>query len=163
MTCEDDTAKAVKLHAAGLKQVEIGAELGVHQSTVSRALANARDFMTDRTQLDVIGADQFRRITEKWAEIDSDKTMTSAEKHRAWAMWMKLEMDLCGTSAPSKSITAHIGAQLDPLYLDVRAVLQDLEETDQLAGLELLREWAASKLRPTIEAKTKELDGEKNP
>jgi len=51
---------------------------------------------------------QFTRITAKWAEIENDASMSGAEKHAAWARWMKLEMDLLGTAAPSKSITAHV-------------------------------------------------------
>jgi hypothetical protein len=51
---------------------------------------------------------QFARITAKWAEIENDASMSGAEKHAAWARWMKLEMDLLGTAAPSKSITAHV-------------------------------------------------------
>lgn len=51
---------------------------------------------------------QFSRITAKWAEIENDASMSGAEKHAAWARWMKLEMDLLGTAAPSKSITAHV-------------------------------------------------------
>ena len=51
---------------------------------------------------------QFSRITAKWAEIETDASMSGAEKHAAWARWMKLEMDLLGTAAPSKSITAHV-------------------------------------------------------
>jgi hypothetical protein len=103
---------------------------------------------------------QFARITAKWAEIESDASMSGAEKHAAWARWMRLEMDLLGTNAPSRSIQAHVSssAQLDPLYLDVRSVLQSLEEADQQAGLELLRDFARSRVRPlTIDLTPKQL------
>jgi hypothetical protein len=62
------------------------------------------------------------------------------------------EMRLVGTEAPSRSISQHISSQLDPLYLDIRSLLQDLEESVQQEGLEVLRAWAATKAPTTIEA-----------
>jgi len=103
-------AKAAELRATGAYQADIGAALGVDQSTISRALAKVPNYM-DPNQLDVLATDEFLRISCKWAEIEADKTMTSAEKHRAWAVWMRLEMDLCGTAAPSKSIQAHVSSK----------------------------------------------------
>jgi hypothetical protein len=69
------------------------------------------------------------------------------------------EMRLLGTAAPTKSIQAHVSAgQLDPLYLDIRGVLQDLEEGDQQTALGLLREFAATKTKP-ITLDSKQLEG----
>jgi hypothetical protein len=60
------------------------------------------------------------------------------------------EMKLLGTAAPTKSIQAHVSssAKLDPLYLAVRSVLQDLEDAEQQEGLELLRQFAKTKRKP---------------
>jgi hypothetical protein len=103
-------AKAAELRATGAYQADIGAALGVDQSTISRALAKAPNYM-DSNQLDILASDQFLRISRMWCEIEADKTMTSAEKHRAWATWMRLEIDLTGTAAPSKSIQAHVSSK----------------------------------------------------
>ena len=72
-------------------------------------------------------ADQLSRITAKWNEIESSKTMTDAEKHQAWARWMKLEMDLRGTAAPQK----HLVGMAIPIRLgeELRAVVSQLDET----------------------------------
>ena len=61
-----------------------------------------------KTEMQLYRDDQLTRVQEKWDEIENDLTMTGAEKHLAWSRWMKLEMDLRGTAAPSKSISAHV-------------------------------------------------------
>jgi hypothetical protein len=63
-----------------------------------------------QTEMQLYRQDQLTRIQEKWDEIENDESMSGAEKHLAWSRWMKLEMDLRGTAAPSKSITAHVDA-----------------------------------------------------
>jgi hypothetical protein len=72
------------------------------------------------------------------------------------------EMKLTGSAAPTRSVTAHVdAAQLDPLYLDIRGVLQDLEEDDQQTALGLLREFAATKVKAiTIDSKQLEAHNE---
>jgi hypothetical protein len=55
---------------------------------------------------------QLTRITAKWNEIETDPTMTGAEKHLAWSRWMKLEMDLRGTAAPTRS--ENLNVNLNP-------------------------------------------------
>jgi hypothetical protein len=84
--------------------------------------------------------------------------------------WRGLMSDLRdmlpGMNAPTTSVSAHIhaNAQLDPLYLDIRGILQDLEEPVQQEGLEVLRAWAATKAPTTLEAaRTLEAHGETNP
>jgi hypothetical protein len=66
------------------------------------------------TETQIYRDDQLARVTEKWDEIEHDESMSGAEKHLAWSRWMKLEMDLRGTAAPTKSITATINADVDP-------------------------------------------------
>lgn len=64
---------------------------------------------------------QFTRITAKWAEIENDASMSGAEKHAAWARWMKLEMDLLGTAAPTRSHSTSLNVNADvttPLAFD---------------------------------------------
>lgn len=121
--------KAAELRADGVYQTEIAAELGVHQSTISRALAKVPNFMDPNT-VDVMAADQFLRISRAWTDIESDKTMTSAEKHQAWARWMRLEMDLCGTAAPTKSIQAHVSSKDTWSHAD-REACAGLDETQR--------------------------------
>jgi hypothetical protein len=95
--------------------------------------------------------DQLARITEKWREIDLDPTMSGAEKHLAWSRWMKLEMDLRGTAAPSKSIVGHVsGPQLDALYLDIREVLLDADEETRQEVLDHARELVKSRRKPVV-------------
>jgi hypothetical protein len=103
------------------------------------------------TQYELLREQQLTRITEKWAEIDKDETMTGAEKHLAWSRWMKLEMDLCGTAAPTKSIHATVkGPQLDSLYLDIREVLLDLSDEDKQEALLMVREFAKTHKKPVV-------------
>ena len=87
----------------------------------------------------------------RWAEIENDGSMTGAEKHLAWSRWMKLEMDLRGTAAPTKSIHATVkGPQLDALYLDIRQELLHLSEEDKHQALLLMREFARSRKKPVV-------------
>jgi hypothetical protein len=83
-----------------------------------------------QTEMQLYRADQLTRIQEKWDEIDNDDSMTGAEKHLAWSRWMKLEMDLRGTAAPSKSITANVSVEQQVIPIE-----QQLEYLNAFAGL----------------------------
>lgn len=75
---------------------------------------------------------QFTRITAKWAEIENDASMSDAEKHAAWARWMKLEMALLGTAAPTKSIQAHVSSgESSPEYLKYKKAFAGLSEAQR--------------------------------
>jgi hypothetical protein len=107
-----------------------------------------------KTEMQLYREDQLTRIQEKWNEIESDDTMTGAEKHLAWSRWMKLEMDLRGTAAPTKSIHASISANPEHSteYLLFREACAGLNN-DQLHEVyamakALPRSWVA----PPIEA-----------
>jgi hypothetical protein len=103
------------------------------------------------TETQLYRENQLARITDKWDEIDNDQTMSGAEKHLAWSRWMKLEMDLRGTAAPSKSIVGHVhGPQLDSLYLDIRQELLDLSDGDKQEALLLMREFAKSRKKLVV-------------
>jgi hypothetical protein len=103
------------------------------------------------TETQLYRENQLARITEKWDEIESDDSMTGAEKHLAWSRWMKLEMDLRGTAAPSKSIVGHVsGPQLDALYLEIRQELIDLCDGDKQDALLLMKEFAKSRKKPVV-------------
>jgi|HubBroStandDraft_1064217.scaffolds.fasta_scaffold00047_14 hypothetical protein len=109
---------------------KIAAELGVHPITVWRHL---RPFVEEKREMNSEAFNEYRnnqfsRITEKWEEIENDASMSGAEKHAAWARWMKLEMDLLGTAAPSKSITAHVGSESSPLFLKFKKATAGLSE-----------------------------------
>ncbi len=82
------------------------------------------------TETQLYRADQLTRIQEKWHEIENDDSMTGAEKHLAWSRWMKLEMDLRGTAAPSKSITANVSVEQQVIPIE-----QQLEYLNAFAGL----------------------------
>ena len=102
-------------------------------------------------QYESLREDQLTRITEKWAEIENDGSMTGAEKHLAWSRWMKLEVDLTGTAAPTKSIHATVkGPQLDSLYLDIRAALIDLDDEAKQEALILMRGFAKQRKKPVL-------------
>lgn len=149
-------SRLVELLAEGKSQTEAAEILRseghpASEPTITRDVRELKVGWTETTIRDfsVSQDGQLARITDKWTLIENDASMSGAEKHAAWARWMRLEMDLLGTSAPTKSIQAHVSsAKLDPLYLAVRSVLQDLEEDDQLAGLELLRQFAKTKRKP---------------
>jgi hypothetical protein len=91
------------------------------------------------TETQLYREDQLTRITAKWNEIELDPTMSGAEKHLAWSRWMKLEMDLRGTAAPGKSISAivNVDQQVIPIeqqleYLNAFAGLYDDERLEEL-------------------------------
>ena len=76
---------------------------------------------------------QFTRITAKWAEIENDASMSDAEKHAAWARWMKLEMALLGTAAPTESIQAHVSSgESSPEYLKYKKAFAGLSEASEI-------------------------------
>ena len=103
------------------------------------------------TEMQVYREDQLGRIADKWDEIENDQSMTGAEKHLAWSRWMKLEMDLRGTAAPTKSIVGHVnGPQLDALYLEIRQELLDLDSDAKQEALILMREFAESRKKPVV-------------
>jgi hypothetical protein len=83
-----------------------------------------------QTEMQLYRQDQLARIQEKWDEIESDDSMTGAEKHLAWSRWMKLEMDLRGTAAPSKSISANVNVEQQAIPIE-----QQLEYLNAFAGL----------------------------
>lgn len=132
-----------------LRQENYPADLRTVQRDVSSLRGQWGE--TNMSQYELLREQQLTRITEKWAEIDKDQTMTGAEKHLAWSRWMKLEMDLCGTAAPTKSIHATVkGPQLDSLYLDIREVLLDLDDEAKHEALILMREFARQRKKPVV-------------
>jgi len=96
--------------------VELAKALHVSRNTIQEdrlaIMELARTETLTETQL--YRDNQLTRIAEKWDEIENDASMSGAEKHLAWSRWMKLEMDLRGTAAPTKSISAHVNADVDP-------------------------------------------------
>jgi transposase len=114
--------------AANPTQQEIAAEVGVSVATVKRDLNALNETFKER-QGDAIvehRTNQLTRIGLKWDEIEGSKTMTDAEKHQAWARWMKLEIDLRGTAAPQK----HLVGMAVPTRLaeELRAVVGEMDQ-----------------------------------
>jgi hypothetical protein len=70
-----------------------------------------------KTEMQLYREDQLTRIEKKWNEIETDPTMSGAEKHLAWSRWMKLEMDLRGTAAPTRSVSTNVNVNVDPLTM----------------------------------------------
>jgi hypothetical protein len=133
--------------------VELAKTLHVSRNTIMQdRLAIMEQARTEtKSEMQLYRDDQLTRITAKWDEIETDDTMSGAEKHLAWARWMKLEMDLRGTAAPSKSIVGHVsGPQLDALYLEIRQELLDLSDGDKQDALLLMREFATSRKKPVL-------------
>jgi hypothetical protein len=99
-----------------------------HQIMKEKLEIEAKDAIVDYKE------NQLVRISKKWDEIESSQTMSDAEKHQAWARWMKLEMDLRGTAAPQK----HLVGMAIPIRLgeELRAVVSQLDE-DQVQQLVL--------------------------
>jgi hypothetical protein len=55
---------------------------------------------------------QLSRIQEKWDSIEKGN-MSDSEKHREWRGWMKLEVALRGTAAPSRSENLTLNADVE--------------------------------------------------
>jgi hypothetical protein len=139
--------------AANVPLTEQAKELGVSYITVRRDRKTLMDQTRNETltEMQLYRENQLARIADKWDEIENDQSMSGAEKHLAWSRWMKLEMDLRGTAAPSKSIVGHVnGPQLDALYLDIRQELLDLSDGDRQEALLLIREFAKSRKKPVV-------------
>jgi hypothetical protein len=83
-----------------------------------------------KSEMQLYRENQLARITEKWDEIENDQGMSGAEKHLAWSRWMKLEMDLRGTAAPTKSISANVNVDQQVIPIE-----QQLEYLNAFAGL----------------------------
>jgi hypothetical protein len=100
--------------------------------TLSRIKKEVMKAMNQETksEMQLYREDQLARIADKWAEIESDESMTGAEKHLAWSRWMKLEMDLRGTAAPTKSISANVNVEQQVIPVE-----QQLEYLNAFAGL----------------------------
>ena len=121
--------------------------------TLSRIKKEVMAAMNQETksEMALYREDQLTRIAEKWDEIESDETMSGAEKHLAWSRWMKLEMDLRGTAAPSKSIVGHVnGPQLDALYLEIRQELLDADNDTKQDALLMVRQLVQSRKKPVV-------------
>jgi hypothetical protein len=111
--------RAEKRRERVIQAIENGASVpaiaeveGVHVKTIARdKKALMRTLQNDNAgEMKSYRDHQLTRIESKWQEIEADKTMDGAEKHLAWARWMKLEIGLRGTAAPSKSLHAHLHA-----------------------------------------------------
>ncbi len=136
--------------ALGKSVKELAVEKNVTVRTINRDLARYRERGKNAIEGEV-AQEQLGQILEKWDEIESDKTMTGAEKHLAWARWMKLQIMLTGTAAPTRAIVGHVkGPQLDALYLDVRQELLNLSDEDKQEALRLMREFAKSRRKPVV-------------
>jgi hypothetical protein len=158
---ESRRKEVIRMTAENVPLTEQAKELGVSYITVKRDRKVIMELVKHetKTEMQVYREAQLTRIAEKWDEIENDDTMTGAEKHLAWSRWMKLEMDLRGTAAPSKSIVGHVtGPQLDALYLDIRQELIDLDDDAKHEALLMMREFAKSRKKPVV-VTAKLLDG----
>jgi len=153
LRAESRRREVIRMTADNVPLTEQAKELGVSYITVRRDRKTLMEQTRNETlsEMQLYRENQLARITEKWEEIESDKSMSGAEKHLAWSRWMKLEMDLRGTAAPTKSIVGHVnGPQLDALYLDIRQELLDLNDGDRQEALLLMHEFAKSRKKPVV-------------
>jgi len=130
LRAEDRRREVVRLISQGVPLNEIARRLGVSYITVRRDKEILMDLSKkeNKSEMQLFRDDQLARITAKWNEIENDPGMTSAEKHLAWSRWMKLEIDLRGTAAPTKSIAGHV--DLNPEHSD-----EYLLDREAMAGL----------------------------
>ena len=64
---------------------------------------------------------------------------------------MKLEMDLRGTAAPSKSIVGHVsGPQVDSFTLDIRRELDGVDDETRQEALLAVRAVVQARKRPVV-------------
>lgn len=131
--------------------LELAKALNVSRNTITQDRLAIMELARTETQTEIQlhREDQLTRIAAKWAEIEADTSMTGAEKHLAWSRWMKLEVDLRGTAAPTRSESVNINADAENLSeyrLWVRACagLDEEQRTD-------VRRYARSLLRKPIE------------
>jgi hypothetical protein len=153
LRAESRRKEVIRMTSENIPLTEQAKELGVSYITVRRDRKTLMEQTRNETlsEMQQYRENQLARITEKWDEIENDQSMSGAEKHLAWSRWMKLEMDLRGTAAPSKSIVGHVhGPQLDALYLDIRQELLDLGDGDRQEALLLMREFAKSRKKPVV-------------
>ena len=159
---EKNKRLAAQRIAEGATRAEVQVELGVCRQTLGNYLQGLN---IDWAALNAPAiAPLKKKMVEQLLQM-ADDVIAGVVSTKLADTWRGLMSDiremLPGMNAPTTSVTAHIGtAQLDPLYLDVRAVLQDLEEEDQQAGLEVLREFARSRVKPlTLDAVPQLSDG----
>lgn len=135
--------------------VGLGKIFGVNRDTIAEDRKYLMSLTNNEalTETQMYRADQLSRIQEKWNSIETS-TMSDADKHLAWSRWMKLEVEIRGTAAPSKSISAHVDVNPEHSqdYLLFREACAGLTE-DQLhqvyaVAKALPRTWVA----PSIEA-----------
>lgn len=112
--------------------IELAKALHVDRDTIAEDRKHLMSVVSNeaKDEMQIYREDQLTRIATKWDEIENDDTMTGAEKHLAWSRWMKLEMDLRGTAAPTKSISAHVDGNQQVLPIE-----QQLEYFEAFAGL----------------------------
>jgi hypothetical protein len=144
-------AKALDLMKAGLTQKDIAAELGISRMTFWRDLQSIEARYIEGSSEDV---KQFKEAQYKaLLQIESAAAEGTIPPDVATVL-VRVRSEvakLLGLNAPTKSIVGHVsGPQLDALYLDVREVLIDLDKSAQEEGLQLLREWAATRKKPVI-------------
>ncbi len=133
--------------------IELAKALHVNRDTIAEDRKHLMSIASGEAKSEMVlyREDQLTRIAEKWDEIESDETMSGAEKHLAWSRWMKLEMDLRGTAAPSKSIVGHVnGPQLDALYLEIRQELLDANNDTKQDALLMVRQLVQSRKKPVV-------------
>lgn len=109
--------------------VELARIFDVDRDTIAedRKFLMTQVTQTALTETQVYRENQLARIQEKWDSIE-ESNMSDADKHREWRGWMKLEVEIRGTAAPTKSITATV--DLNPELSD-----EYLLDREAMAGL----------------------------
>ena len=131
--------------AQGKTDTEMAEAIGCHRNSIQNYKAAIPPVAAARE-------DQLSRVTQMWQNIEADNTMTSAEKHLAFARWMKIEMDLTGTAAPTKSISAHFDAEHSIEYLQFKKATSGLSEEQRQKVLHYAESLERMYVAPVMDA-----------
>ncbi len=126
MSTQDKVAREL---AEGKGVAEAAETLGVHRNTVSYHKQRIGEIVSDGVQ--EYRAAQLIELSELKAQLVSPAISAVKKVELALAI-IDREIDLLGTKAPTKSISATFSATSDPAYLDFKKATAGLDES-QLA------------------------------
>lgn len=114
---------------------EAAEELGVHRNSVSYHKKALTSDMSESVQ--EYRAQQIIELSELKAQLANDKIKPEKRIELALSI-IDREIDLTGTKAPTKSISARFSATEDPLYLEFKRATMGLDEAEVRQALEHL-------------------------
>lgn len=127
--------KAQETRAEVLARVEkspsqIAAEVGISVRSVHRHIAKAREEMIQANQESV---KEWRRVQldelNKMREILADNKISAGRRIELTLAILREEIKLCGTAAPTQSVSMNVSASNDVNYLKFKSACADLTDT----------------------------------